>query len=216
MNSPFNASNIILVDATGETLKTALFQESKIVATPDTCGQPMESFFQNIAEICQNISISEIGEFFLCTGTGSILGTRTASVATSTIANFSNAKIFEWNCMQTAAYAIADKGENKFSILTPSRKGFANLLNFDYTITFFEEIPIEQVQDNALARKISLFQRSKVPLIFSEFEQFNLDAQTAFETLKKHPDLLSACTEAPEAKSLTKREYVKWKAQAHI
>ena len=43
-----------------------------------------------------------------------------------------------------------------------------------------------------------------------------LSVEEIFETLKKYPELLNHCDFPPDAKSLSKREYVKWKAQAHI
>ncbi len=215
MKNPFEFSKIIVIDPTGETLKIALFENGIARAFATTRGQTMETLFQNLSEVAGD-EINEIEAFLVCTGTGSILGTRTATVAISTIAKFSGAKIFEWNCMQVAARAIADKGEDKFSLFTPSRKGFANLLNFDKEEKFLKEITIDKISEIAFDKKISLFQRTNTPAPIAEFERFDLDEQTAFETLKRHPELLSECLETPDAKSLTKREYVKWKAQAHI
>ncbi len=215
MKKPFSFSKIILLDPTGEALKMALFEDGVMQKQAQTKGQTMETLFQNLSEVAGE-NINKIEAFFVCTGTGSILGTRTATVALSTIAKISGTKIFEWNCMQVAARAIANKGENKFSLFTPSRKNFANLLNFDKEEKCLQEIAIEEIAQMAFEKKISLFQRKNVPAPISEFESFDLDEQTAFDVLRANPEQLQECFETPDAKTLTKREYVKWKAQAHI
>lgn len=211
-----NLKKIIIADATGQHLKLALCQDCKVVKKSTVQGQALECFFQALNEICNTQTLAEVDAFFLCTGTGSILGTRTASVGLSTISKFTNAKIFEYNCMEVASYALAQKGENKFSLFTPSRKGFVNILNFNSKIELLKEIKIDEIQSLAFEKKISLYQRDKTDAVFAQMQQFKISEEEIASTLFKHPELITLCTETPDAKSLTEREYVKWKAQAHI
>lgn len=77
------------------------------------------------------LRFSGIDAYVICTGPGSVLGTRVASAAVSTLAKMHKAPVFEFDAMKIAAYAVFCRGGNSdFSILAPSRKGFANLLNF--------------------------------------------------------------------------------------
>ena len=211
-----NFSKIIIVDATSAELKVALCIDSKLSAVSQTKAQAMEGFFQALHDVCKQCNLSEIEAFALCTGTGSILGTRTASVGIATITKFTNAKIFEYNCMEVATFALADSGENNFSLFTPSRKGFANILNFNGAITLLKEIQISDIDNFAFDKKILLWQRDKVNDALAQFQTYKLDEQHTLDTLMQHPHLAHLCSDTPDAKSLTEREYVKWKAQVHI
>ena len=209
-------SKIIIVDATSAKLKVALCENGKISEFAQVNGQAMECFFQALEQVCKKYKPIEIEAFALCTGTGSILGTRSASVAIATIANFSNAKIFEYNCMEVAAYAIANTNQYNFSLFTPSRKGYVNILNFEEKIKLLKEIKIDEISEFSLEKKIVLWQRDKIDVAISEFPTFYLDEKSTLEVLVQNPHLASICEDTPDAKPLTEREYVKWKAQAHI
>lgn len=209
-------SKTLIVDATASVLKIALCQDCKVISTSTTNGQAMECFFQALSEVCANCNLTDIEAIALCTGTGSILGTRTASVGIATIVKFSKAKIFEYNCMEVASHAIALTQKEKFSLFTPSRKGFVNILNFNEKIELLKEIKIDEIQTLAFDKKILLKQRNKIDSTFADFEIYNLDESTTANVLKHYPQLATICHDTPDAKPLTEREYVKWKAQAHI
>ena len=49
-----------------------------------------------------------------------------------------------------------------------------------------------------------------------EIEEIEISLSETYEILKRYPNLATICGFPPDAKSLTKREYVKWKAQAPI
>lgn len=206
--------DILFVDAAGERLKMARRGANGRIAAALTNAAAMEDFFEALIQIAPDPA--QIEAFALCTGTGSILGTRVASVGISTVAKFSGAKIFEWNCMGVAAFALADAGNKRFSLFTPSRKGFANILNFDGKPLELKEIETGKIAAEAFDKKFSLYQKTKTDPIFSTFERFDLDEKTALETILKYPHLACECCDTPDAKPLTEREYVKWKGQAHI
>ena len=211
-------SEFLLCDASGDKLKLALCDANgKVLRSADSAERAMEAFFDSLAKICPNAdALAKVKAVALCTGTGSILGTRTASVGLCTIAKFTRAEIFEWNCMEVAAHALADSGANGFSLFTPSRKGYANILVFESGVSLLREITLEEIDAVARGKRILLRQREKIDPAFADFEIFELDDATAAATLAKHAPLARRCTSTPDAKSLTEREYVKWKAQAHI
>lgn len=211
-------SEFLLCDASGEKLKLALCDaRGAVLRSADSQERAMEAFFGSLAEICPDAdALANVNAVALCTGTGSILGTRTASVGLCTIAKFTGAEIFEWNCMEVAARALADAGRDGFSLFTPSRKGYANILVFESGVSLLREIELAEIEAVARGDRILLKQREKNDPAFSDFEIFELDDATAAATLAKHAPLAHHCTSTPDAKSLTEREYVKWKAQAHI
>ena len=211
-----NLKKIVIVDATSQHLKLALCKDCCIEKKSTVVGQALECFYQALTDVCPQNLLEEIDAFILCTGTGSILGTRTASVGIATITKFTKAKIFEYNCMEVATHSLADKGENCFSLFTPSRKGYVNILNFNSKIELLKEIKFEEIESVAFAKQISLHQRNKLDATLAQMQQYNISEEEIATTLFAHPELLTPCTETPDAKSLTEREYVKWKAQAHI
>jgi len=126
--------------------------------------------------------------------------------------------------MQTAAFALY-KGfagslnaseKEEFKILAPSRKGFVNVLDFKGgEVALQEEAEIESAQDcGGLA--FLLDQRSKVDDRLQGIKRLDLTAKAAAMTLLSEPLLARKCKAVPEPKSLSNREYVKWKAQARI
>ena len=203
---------ILIADATSEELKMALVENGRIAKTINA-GRAMEHFFEALGE-CTGGDFSGISAFVLCTGTGSVLGTRTASVSLSTIAQFTGAQIFQFNCMEVGALYLSEKIDGKFTLLTQSRKGYANILNYDGEIKLLKEITVDQIDSTAFPRRLVLRQRAKADL--AKFETFELDALQMAQTLLKNPKLAAQCSQPPDAKPLTEREYVKWKAQAHI
>ena len=105
----------------------------------------------------------------------------------------------------------------KFALFTPSRKGFANILIFaENKIIEEKEIEMSAINDFAECKKFTLRQRKNQPVELSQFEEIQPTPTQIFQALKNHNTLLSECDLPPDAKSLTKREYAKWKAQAHI
>ena len=61
-----------------------------------------------------------------------------------------------------------------------------------------------------------LDQRSKVDDRLQGIKRLDLTAKAAAMTLLSEPLLARKCKAVPEPKSLSNREYVKWKAQARI
>ncbi len=205
---------ILIADATSEELKMALVENGRIAKTINA-GRAMEHFFEALGE-CTGGDFAGISAFVLCTGTGSVLGTRTASVSLSTIAQFTGAQIFQFNCMEVGALYLSEKIDGKFTLLTQSRKGYANILNYDGGIKLLKEITVDQIDSTAHPRRLVLRQRAKADPALAKFETFELDALQTAQTLLKNPKLAAQCSQSPDAKPLTEREYVKWKAQAHI
>lgn len=205
----------LIIDGSGERVKLALASGGESAFESQSEAQSIESVAAEIAKL--PAELSEIGAYAICTGPGSMLGTRFASAYVSTLAKLFGADIFGWDAMRVAAFAIADAGTPEFSLLAPSRKGFANLLNFSGGAVESEsetEIPL---LPPLLKQKVyHLYQRKNAADEIAQFEKIDIEPKRIFGTLKRHPQLLSKCDIPPDAKSLTKREYVKWKAQAHI
>ncbi len=207
-------SEILIVDATGESMKMALVKGGAVAAARDG-GKAMEDFFRTFAE-CAGGELANIGAFVLCTGTGSVLGTRTASVGLSVASIFNAAKMFEFNCMEVAAFALSEKIGGEFSLFTQSRRGYANILNFGGGVKLLREIPADEISALALPKRFTLRQRQKTDAALAGFEMLEMSAAEIAQTLLKHPELARECSDTPDAAPLTEREYAKWKAQAHI
>ena len=207
----------LIIDASGDNVKLAFVENNQLAKELTTTAPALETVSQAMSEICSDFS--KIENYAICTGPGSMLGERFASVFASTLAKLYNAKIFEWDSMKVASFAIASipATPDKFSLFTPSRKGFANIVNFaNGDIIEQKEIEISEIDNSAEDKKYILKQRKILPKELSEFEEVQPSPAQIFETLQQHCELLSSCDMPPDAKSLTKREYVKWKAQAHI
>lgn len=207
----------LIIDASGENVKIALSQNGVLLAEITTTAPALETVSQAMSDACKDFS--KIENYVICTGPGSMLGERFASAFVSTLAKLHNAKIFEWDSMKVSAFTIASMPESpeKFTLLAPSRKGYVNILNFtNGKIVEQKEIEISTLEESAEEKKYALRQRKNPPLELSKFEEFQPTPTQIFQTLKNNPELLSECELPPDAKSLTQREYVKWKAQAHI
>ena len=208
--------NAIIADATSINVRTALVENGAFKTEFVSDLPSMESFADSLSKICSDFS--GIDAYVICTGPGSVLGTRVASAAVSTLAKMHKAPVFEFDAMKIAAYAVFCRGGNSdFSILAPSRKGFANLLNFFFLFVECErEIEDENLASFCKPRKFLLKQKNTVSKNLSEIEEIEISLSETYEILKRYPNLATICGFPPDAKSLTKREYVKWKAQAPI
>ncbi len=205
----------LIIDGSGECVKLALAVGGGLAFESKSDAQSIESVAAEVAKL--PAELSEIGAYAVCTGPGSMLGTRFASAYVSTLAKLFGADIFEWDAMQTAAFALADAGMPEFSLLAPSRKGYANLLNFaGGAIESESETEIPLLPPLLKQKVYNLYQRKNAADEIAQFEKIDIEPKLIFGTLKKHPELLSKCDIPPDAKPLTRREYVKWKAQAHI
>lgn len=202
----------LIIDACGERVKMSLAKNGEQIFETVSDRQAIESAAQ--CALALPLELREIRAYAICTGPGSMLGTRFASAFASTIAKLSDAEIFEWDAMLAAAHAIADGGEAaEFSLVAPSRRGFANIVNFaNGGVELEAEVELERLEGIAKQKKFLLRQRKSD----FDFEEFDPSPRQLFETLKKHPELAKKCELPPDAKPLSKREYVKWRGQAHI
>lgn len=206
----------LIIDGGGENVKIAEIENGELARESVSGAQAIESVANSMRQFADNFG--KIKAYAVCSGPGSMLGTRFASVYASTLAKLNDAEIFEWDIMQTAAFWLFDKfGDCEFSLAAPSRKGCVNLLNFkDGKIESQNEYDISLLDTLRKNKTYQLHQRQKVADEIAQFEKIDLTPKQIFETLKKYPELLNHCDFPPDAKSLSKREYVKWKAQAHI
>ena len=194
----------LIIDACGERVKMSLAKNGEQIFETVSDRQAIESAAQ--CALALPVELREIRAY--------AIGTRFASAFASTLAKLSDAEIFEWDAMLAAAYAIADGGaEAEFSLVAPSRRGFANIVNFaNGGVELEAEVELERLDGIAKQKKFLLRQRKSD----FDFEEFDPSPRQLFETLKKHPELAKKCELPPDAKPLSKREYVKWKGQAHI
>jgi len=207
---------ILYIDASGCEVKLALSEDAVFAGGRVSAEAALESFCESFAELVPEPS--KISLFAICTGPGSMLGTRFASTFVSTVASLTGAKIAEWNGMRAAAFALSETRKvSEFSLFAPSKKGSANILNFGGGNVEFEgEIDLSQIGARAKQEKFLLFQRKNPPPEIANFKTVNLTPRQIFEVLERRGELLSPCSAPPDAKSFANREYVKWKAQARI
>ncbi len=211
----FEFKNYAIVDACGARVKIARIACGEIAASVETSEPAMESFCEAFYAACPNPL--ELEAVMVCTGPGSVLGIRASSVAMSCIAAISGAKIFEWNSMEVAAFAMFKGGVCRFTLLAPGRKGFANALEFaNGNFLDLKEISTEETFNLDPASTFLLDQRENVESPLERFERIALSANEIAETLSAHPELASKCETPPDAKSPAKKEFVKWKDQARI
>ncbi len=204
----------IIADASGDCVKIVLSKNGSIANQISTDAPALETFASAMNKICDDFS--NIENYAVCTGPGSMLGERFSSVYICTLAKLFNAKIFEWDSMKVAAFALSiSKNIDTFTLVAPSRKGWVNVLKFSNG-EIESELETEIATLSEIENVFLLKQRKNLPTQFELFEEFSPSAEMIFEALKRRPELLSECELPPDAKSLTKREYVKWKAQAHI
>lgn len=91
-----------VADASGSSVKIALVRGGETVMEASRPNMAMEGFASALAEACGS-GLGEVGAFALCVGPGSMLSTRVASCALSTVAALTGAKLFSWDAMQVAA-----------------------------------------------------------------------------------------------------------------
>ena len=215
--------SIAVADASGERVKMALMSGGAVVAEISRDKMAMEIFAESLSELCGG-EPGKVEAFALCIGPGSMLSTRVGSCILSTISALTNAELFSWDCMQAAAYALYGglagnlnaREKDEFRILAPSRKGFVNVLDFKGgEVALQEEVEIGLAQEcGGLA--FLLDQRATVDDRLKGLQSLDLTAKAAALTLLSKPLLAQECKAVPEPKSLSNREYVKWKAQARI
>ncbi|MBQ6535003.1 MAG: hypothetical protein IJI37_07505 [Opitutales bacterium] len=211
------AEKTMIIDASGRRVKAALAENGKLAGAAQAREAALESLSDAACSLCEDFS--KVRAYAVCTGPGSMLGERCASAFASTLARLFGAEIFEWDCMKAAAFFISDKdgAPESFAIAAPSRKGFANVLEMrGGKILREEEVEISALENiPEKTKKYLLAQRDIIPAGFENFEKIEMSAEDIFGTLNRHARLLSKCGEPPDAKALSKREFVKWKAQAH-
>lgn len=219
------ADKILVADASGKSVKLAMLQDGSFADGLTEASQAVESFVDALGKLCGN-SFDDITAYALCVGPGSMLSTRSASAAVASIAALTNAKLYAWDTMRVAAFAIIYgfwKGSidstTDFCVLAPSRKGFVNVLHIiDSKEYSYTEMPIEDFEKMGIAKNccVLLDQRAVVDARLDCYVRLDLTPEEIAQTLIANPELLEESTTPPEPKSLVKREYVKWKAQVLI
>lgn len=212
-----------VADASGSSVKIALVRGGETVMEASRPNMAMEGFASALAEACGS-GLGEVGAFALCVGPGSMLSTRVASCALSTVAALTGAKLFSWDAMQVAAAALHrgfvagfPEMRGDFRIVAPSRKGYANVLDFrGGCAARQEEVEIGGLDAMEPLPAALLDQRAVADPRLAGFKRLDLPASAAARALLADPGLAELCALPPEPKSLSKREYVKWKVQARI
>lgn len=211
----------ILIDASGVPLKALFANNGGIVCSREYVTQALEGLPSILETLLKEAghSMCEVKNFVLCIGPGSMLGTRIASAMLFTLKNLSpESKFFVYDTLQAHAYAMFDsekaevRNAKKFAILAPSRKGFTNMILAENGKIISESEVLESFSfpENSYL----LNQRNAPPpealKDFPELEKFPVSK--IFEVLQKNKNLLEEiCETAPEPKTLSEREYVKWK-----
>lgn len=208
--------NVVIIDASTRKVMTARMENGKAAAEFASEDPALETTHQALAKVCDDFG--KIDAFAVCTGPGSVLGIRVAAAAVSSIAAIRGIEVFEYDAMETAAYAAAeDLGKDKFSLIAPSRKGFTNVLNFENgKILSKNEIEIERLEEDTFEIKYLLDQRAESHPKIDAHTRVSAPPARVFEIFKLRPELAKKCPIPPDAKSPGKREYVKWKAPARI
>ncbi len=211
-----------IIDASGRNARAAIIRGGEFSGEISSGLQAIESFAQTLEGACKSAGVEagEISEFFLCVGPGSILGTRTASAAVSTIAAVNEAAIHVWDSLETAAYVLSSRGAKApFAVFAPSRKGFVNCALFDGEKMLWEREL--EASDAGSAGKIAdnaylLDQRKTSEPMLEGMEKIELPLSEIWEAINKNPKLCAPADFPPNAKSLSERTYAKWKAPALI
>lgn len=212
------SGKVLLIDSSGERISIALFEGGSLVKKDACFGGALENIFGLISSICNSckVKISEIKTFGFCEGVGSILGIRASSNAFSVFRELSeNSVVFAWSLMDAYAQILA-KSNSEFSLICPSRKGYANALICKDSQIKSSEIETSQIKD--LPTQIfQIPQRKITDKNFDGIEEIYFDCEQIFEALKENPKLLNIAdsNEIFDAKVLAKREYVKWNSTAH-
>ncbi len=203
--------NIFIADATGEHAKLAHILCGECVCERRADGPALENF----AAMLSDLKLSEADSLLLAHGPGSVLGTRVASMYFAVLGIFSKAQSYSFDILRVSALAHSAKFKNPFTLLAPSRKGFVNILDFDSkSITFEREIAASDVMGLSRSDIFLLNQKSKTG--FDKFPRIDPPIFEIWRALCANPGEAVLNTQPIEAKSLTEREYVKWKAQAPI
>jgi len=206
----------LIVDTTSETLKIAIFNGDKILCNISEKGMVLENFFPAIkrALAYSQTDIADIENFYICQGTGSILGIRCASVALNTFKALGKGKVFYYGLFDVLQKLIEKTCDKDFYIACPSRKNFLNVCevkknetskNFEIETKLFEPKDI----------KVFYIQQRENSAI-ENFKNFEYDIKNIFEILEENKSLLNEYDISQDALLLTKKEYVKWNSQAHI
>lgn len=208
-------STAIIIDGSGDNVKVAAVRNGGLLCALESGSQSIESLASCVESL--PCGFGEVKAYAVCTGPGSMLGIRFSSAYVSTFASLSGAEIYEWDAMLVAARFITGSVCDSFSLVAPSRKGCVNLLNYgNGGLELKSEIVVDALAPHLKAKRFHLFQRKGFPVEIDGFKKIFMTPQSIFETLKENPDLLLRCDFPPDAKPLSKREYVKWKDQAHI
>lgn len=212
-----NSGLVMLADASGENLSAAVFKDGRLVSKRSACGGALENLFSLIEKACADasIKIAEIRAFGFCRGVGSVLGARASSAALAVFREVNAGSIcFAWSSLETYA-AILKKTAGEFSVVAPSRKGFANALSFAGGETKISEIPSAEIQYLPSPRYL-ISQRKVADKNFEGLEITYFDCAEIFKALQENPGLVQAAAggEIFDAKILSKREYAKWNSAA--
>lgn len=213
---------LVLADASGRGARLASVRGGVFEFELSSAEGAVESFADLLRRLCEKSGAkpADIGAFAMCVGPGSILGTRVASAAICAIAEVSGAKILVWDILQAGARVLAKRKEKApFALFAPSRKGFANCLTFDGSAVLGErEIELSRAipEDSLPKNRILLDQKKTAEPFLSNMPRVDFSMEQIWDALRENPKLLEEAKSPPNAKSLSKREYVKWKAPALI
>jgi len=211
------SKKILLIDASGEKVKLAFSHNGEVLKEIETSEPAMESLSGAVESLCKDcgVELKEIQEFGLSQGPGSVLGVRIASAYVSTIAKSYGAKIFVWDSLLVGLYALSARlNKDTLTLAVPSRKGFVNVASLENNeLKFEKELSLDEAKPIFSQKIFHLRQRAKAELENSQ--DVNISLAETLKVIKIH-NLVEYCSLPPDAKSLTVREYVKWKAQVHI
>ncbi len=204
-----------VIDASGSVLKCAAMRDGIFIGGVESEGGAAENFpfaIRKLLKISSASGTDDIDNFAVCEGPGSMLGTRVASAAVSSLVSASKkrAKIFSYDSLVCAARVLISRGEKNFCVVAPSRKGFANLIE----VSGGEIKSEREVVENFAFPQNSFLLRQRPSEALSGLKDANIQMyEECVAALEISSEVKSGTI---EAKTLTKREYVKWKAQARI
>jgi tRNA A37 threonylcarbamoyladenosine modification protein TsaB len=215
----FNKGVLLLADASGEIMSVCIAKDGNALYEENVPGGALENFFALLKRALEKSALraNEVDAFGFCRGPGSILGIRIVSSAFATLrAANPSSSIFVWNLLEAYAELARPKYGETFSILCPSRKGYANTLVCKNGMVSLEEIISSQICELPEPR-LFIRQRSVNDKNFEGLEEIYFNASQIFELLKISPELAThiGAHETSDALTLAKREYVKWNSQAH-
>lgn len=211
-----NQNLTIIIDACQSKTRVAAIRDGDFLTEKVSEFQAMESFLASLNELLLSIKSTpaNIKEFWLCVGPGSILGTRVASAAICSISKVFGTKIFTWDILATSALTLEKRCKKPVTLCAPSRKNFVNIARADGG-KIQEEKEIESANANLVDARL-LLQKKTSDKFLAELPVEEFSLSEIFQTLKNDATLLSEAKTPPDAKSLSERNYVKWKAPALI